>query len=110
MNRPGAMHRGLVAASFALLPLAMLAAPVAADFGYANSQCSRWLDPELAGEEMARRQWVLGYLTAFNRYGGKEITNTDPNVLMEKLREHCAAHPTDSLETAAEAMLTEIPH
>ena len=97
----------MMVASIALLPLAL---PAWADFGYANSQCSRWLDPELADEEMARRQWVLGYLTAFNRYSGQEITNTDPNELLKKLREHCVAHPTDSLETATETLLTGIEH
>jgi len=79
--------------------------PASADFGFANSQCSRWLDPEKADEEMARRQWVFGYLTASARYGNKDILNTDPNQLIERLRTHCQAHPTDSLETATEALI-----
>lgn len=95
-----------------LLPVLLLglfaAMPAAADFGYANSHCARLLDPELAGEEMARRQWVLGYLTAFNRYGEREITNTDPNAFIDKLRSYCQAHPGDTLETATEALLAQM--
>ena len=101
--RPALAPTLILAAAAIMAPLTAVA-----DFGFANSHCSRWLDPELADEEMARRQWVLGYLTAFNRYGGREITNTDPNALLEKLREHCAAHPKDSLEAATEALLSGI--
>ena len=79
--------------------------PVSADFGFANSQCSHWRDPDMADEEMARRQWVFGYLTASARYGDKDILNTDPNQFIEGLRQHCQAHPTDSLETATEALI-----
>ena len=79
--------------------------PASADFGFANSQCSRWMDPEKAVQEMARRQWVFGYLTATVRYGNKDILNSDPNKLIESLRAHCQSHPGDSLETATEALV-----
>ena len=79
--------------------------PVSADFGFANSQCSRWMDPEKADQEMARRQWVFGYLTATARYGNKDILNSDPNKLIESLRAHCQSLPGDSLETATEALV-----
>lgn len=85
--------------------LLVVSVSASADFGFANSQCSRWLDPAKADQEMARRQWVFGYLTAYTRYGSVAILNTDPNELVEKMRAHCRAHPTDSLETATEALL-----
>lgn len=90
-----AIRQGLAA-----LTLILASASAHADFGYANSQCSRWLDPELAGEEVARRQWVLGYLSAAARFGEKDLTYMDPNDALVRLRDHCAQHPTDSLETA----------
>ena len=102
-NRTAKPALALILAAALMVPFTAVA-----DFGFANSHCSRWLDPELADQEMARRQWVLGYLTAFNRYSGREITNTDPNALLEKLREHCVAHPKDTLETATEAVVSGI--
>jgi hypothetical protein len=88
----------------------MLAAAMqaSADFGFANSQCSHWLDPEMADQEMARHQWVFGYLTAAACYSNQELLNTDPNKLLKKLRERCNAHPTESLESATEALLGEL--
>ena len=85
--------------------MGLSAMPASADFGFANSQCSRWMDPDKADQEMARRQWVFGYLTASARYGDKDILNSDPNQLIERLRAHCQANPGDSLETATEALL-----
>lgn len=83
-------------------------APAArADFGFANSQCARWLDPSLASEEPARRQWLFGYLTGLARCGDRDLTYLDPDDAIARLRAFCAANPTQSLETA---VLTEIMH
>lgn len=92
-----------------LLAVTLLPPPAQADFGFANSGCARWLDPDLADQEFARRQWVFGYLSAYNRYGDRDITNTDPNEWIDTLRAHCSAHPRDSLESAAEALLLQLP-
>jgi len=86
-----------VALVFSLLLPAQL---VQADFGYANSKCSRWLDPVNAAEEPARRQWILGYLSAAARYADKDLSELNPNDALESTRRYCQSNPRSSLEAA----------
>ena len=73
---------------------------VQADFGYANSRCSRWLDPANVVEEPARRQWILGYLSAAARYAEKDLSELNPNDALDEAKRYCEENPRSSLETA----------
>lgn len=91
-----------------ILLMVLMTGQALADFGYANSHCRRWLAPEMASEEMARRQWMLGYVTAYARFGDEDILNQDPNSIVEALRIHCRAHPEHTLETTIMEVVVKI--
>ncbi|MEN8175121.1 MAG: hypothetical protein ABFS23_05130 [Pseudomonadota bacterium] len=100
-------YRALFLVGAGALLLAAGAAPQA-DFGYANSHCARWLDPENAAEEPARRQWIFGYLSAAARYGDKDLSTLDPNDAIARLQAYCGENPHESLEAAVlSVILTE---
>ncbi len=89
------------------LSLLLAAGSVQADFGFANSHCSKWLDPTLSEQAPQRNQWVLGYLTAAARYAGedKNLAYLDPSDALRRLQGFCKANPEFSLEAA---VMTEI--
>jgi hypothetical protein len=55
-------------------------------------------------------QWVLGFLSAFNRYGdgsGNVMQGTDNSGIYAWIDNYCAAHPLDSIVKAAMALVEE---
>ncbi|MCP5140865.1 MAG: hypothetical protein H6980_00765 [Gammaproteobacteria bacterium] len=89
--------------------LAVLAAtPASADFGYANSACWRFVESEAQAPDEAKRQWVLGYLSAAARYGEFDLLNSEPKDHLALVIGFCEANPKHSLEAAVRrAILNE---
>ena len=107
---PSVSHRAVLQAACLGL-LWACARGAQADFGYANSRCEHWLNPEKADQAPARRQWVLGYLTATMRFSEEyDLSTVDQSQAIAELRAYCKDHPRTSLETATqEAILSNLP-
>ena len=86
-----------------------------ADFGYANSACWRFVEsealvpdtqvpdkqaPDKQAQDEAKRQWVMGYLSAAARYGSFDLVNSDPKEHLAAVLGFCVANPKHSLEAA----------
>jgi hypothetical protein len=62
-------------------------------------------------DSLHQTSWVQGFLTAFNYYTsetGSVEKGTDPNGIFAWIDNYCAAHPLDTIATAATALVTEL--
>ncbi len=112
------MARALVLAAVLLLG-ANAAARAADSQGYYTIQgvgletCEVWLGERLSDGPTAwyHQQWVLGYVTAFNRWVYKD-TNVAVNVGTDKLfawlDEYCHRNPQENLSLATEALVGQL--
>jgi hypothetical protein len=81
--------------------------------GWGPQSCAAWTKIQ-AGEPRdvdAPRQWVLGFVSAFNAYESPtgDVTKTaDTNGLFAWIDNYCAAHPLDKISTATMALISEL--
>ena len=112
------MARALVL-SAALLLSASAPARAADPQGYYTIQgvgletCEVWLGERLSDGPTAwyHQQWVLGYITAFNRWvyeGSNVAVNVGPDKLFEWLDEYCHRNPRQTLSLATEALVGQL--
>lgn len=81
--------------------------------GEGNTSCGSWLeqrrDAELWRNESA---WVLGYLTAVNRYvwhGGPNIMkDIAPEAIERWMDAHCSASPLDNIKDSTDLLMNEL--
>lgn len=79
-------------------------------FGAGAESCGTWT-AEKANNERGRLEdlvWALGWVSAYNRYydpSGNIAAGTDSDGIGAWIDNYCAAHPFDSLGTAAEALI-----
>lgn len=74
--------------------------------GSGGVSCGAWTAAERTHSNEGRRQWLLGWVSAYNFYqlqlDGADISKgTDANGLFAWVDNFCAAHPLDQLATAA---------
>ena len=109
------MARALVLAA-AILLSANSTAHAADPQGYSTIQgvglenCEVWLGERLSDGPTAwyHQQWVLGYVTAFNRWvhdGSDVAINLPTDKLFEWLDEYCHRNTEQNLSLATEAMV-----
>ena len=81
--------------------------------GVGQESCEIWLGERLANGPTAwyHQQWVLGYITAFNRwtYDGTNVAaKVGPDKLFLWLDEYCHRNPQQDLSSAAEALVAQL--
>src|SRR4029079_7554799 len=82
--------------------------------GYGNSSCGDWTSTRKMGvtwEMGARGRWVLGYVTAVNRFGAfsSDISKgTDADGLWAWIDNYCAQHPLENLAEATDNLVLEL--
>jgi hypothetical protein len=112
------MARALVLAA-AFLVGAHTAAGAADSRGFYDAQgvgqesCEIWIGERLSNGPTAwyHQQWVLGYVTAFNRwaYDGRNVAdNVGPDKLFAWLDEYCHHNPQQNLSSATEALVSKL--
>jgi hypothetical protein len=81
--------------------------------GAGAESCGTWV-AEIGTNPGAREnhQWVLGYVTAFNRFGlGTDADvskGADPPGLIAWIDNYCRTHPLDTVETGAARLIDEL--
>ncbi len=102
------------------LYLSTIAGVVGADVvtvqGVGQQSCEVWSDERqtaLATGTLAwyHEQWVLGYITAFNRWVHDDsdvAVNLSDDKLFAWLDQYCAENPQQILSVAAEALISEL--
>lgn len=78
--------------------------------GVGKDDCEAWLSERQSDGPIAwyTQQWVLGYLTAFNRwvYNGSDVaTNLNSEKLFAWIDEYCHRNPRQNLSLATEALV-----
>jgi hypothetical protein len=81
--------------------------------GQGTTSCGEWTKArtEKQWPEVAKVNWLMGYLTAFNIWGAgpSDISEgTDPEGVGAWIDNYCAQHPLDSLAKAAEQLIYEL--
>ena len=98
-------------------------------WGAGNISCGKWFqdrrfDPGSAAftpnqqtvDLVTEKSWVVGFLSAFNRYGWTGIdvaSETDFDGLYAWIDTYCTAHPNERLSVATEALIATLqasPH
>ena len=81
--------------------------------GVGTITCAEWTKE--ARQPLAKSQnqaWLLGYLTAFNRFGtdvtGDVMGKTSNKEALEWFDNYCVEHATDSVNRAAGALILEL--
>lgn len=88
----------------------------AADYAYTTwgagrGSCGTWTNPANPGMNVQNRAWVLGFVSAFNRYGmtpspnADIATGTDARGLLAWVDRYCREHPISSIAVAAEQLI-----
>jgi hypothetical protein len=79
-------------------------------FGQGANSCGAWLSER--NTAFANEAWVLGFVTAFNRYGLHEDVNVAPRTdykgMLAWIDNYCRQNPLTSLAKAAEALVFEL--
>jgi hypothetical protein len=96
-----------------LFPIAPIAAQEEAVLGQGNVPCGAWLserrDDQLQGAN--RIAWVLGYVTAFNKYESEPAGDVSGGMSTEEIKVwidgHCSQYPNDNLYRASDAFVDE---
>ena len=81
--------------------------------GVGLESCEVWLGERLSDGPTAwyHQQWVLGYITAFNRWvhnGSNVAVNIAPDKLFAWIDEYCHRNPRQSLSLATEALVEKL--
>lgn len=81
--------------------------------GVGLESCEIWLGERRANGPTAwyHQQWVLGYITAFNRwaYNGSNVAvNVGTDKLFAWLDEYCNHNPKQNLSTATEELVAKL--
>lgn len=81
--------------------------------GVGQETCEVWLGERLSDGPTAwyHQQWVLGYITAFNRWvyeGSNVADNVAPGKLFEWLDEYCHRNPRQTLALATETLVEKL--
>lgn len=103
----------LLAHCLLLFSIAPIAAQEEAVLGQGNVPCGAWLsehrDDQL--QEASRIAWVLGYVTAFNKYESEPAGDVSGGMGTEEIKVwidgHCSQHPNDNLYRASDAFVDE---
>ena len=108
-------HTLMIAAILLLLTCAeTVAQNTIYGYGYGNSSCGAWLEARRQNNpaSVGMRNWVLGFLTAYNLYGspgrGDVLHGTDAEGAWAWLDKHCRDNPTESLFNAAERLIKHL--
>ncbi|WP_457355332.1 hypothetical protein [Sphingomonas sp. UYP23] len=101
------------AASAVSSPVATTAPAGPVTYGAGHKFCSEWSAAEVKADQSdyyANRFWVAGFMSAYNWYVstdgfdiGRGLTPSDMKTFMH---DRCAAHPTETVATAAAQLLT----
>jgi hypothetical protein len=81
--------------------------------GAGTASCGQWTAYRKPGDLLAAafESWLMGYLSAFATFqeGGREILGgTDNMAFVGWVSNFCKAHPLDSINSAALALVTEM--
>ena len=81
--------------------------------GEGNTSCGSWLEQRKDSRAWKNEAaWMLGYLTAINRYvwrGGSNIMkDTDPEGIEKWMDLHCAANPLDNIKVSTDLLFNEL--
>jgi hypothetical protein len=81
--------------------------------GPGGSSCGTWTESRKDAVAGANNvSWMLGYVTAYGRYGWSLSSNvaadTDNIGLVAWMDNYCAAHPLEEIEDAAHALVLEL--
>ena len=82
--------------------------------GISGKSCGDWTTERKKGESwevVARMSWVLGYVTAVNRFGpwsSNVAAGTDANGLLAWIDNYCTQHPLEDIETAGGLLVAEL--
>lgn len=87
--------------------------------GAGGFPCGQWvLDHESSGRDARAlaqidEAWVGGFLTGYNKWGGggrEDILGKSPDLsqAMRWITDYCETHPSDSIQTAASALIGDV--
>jgi hypothetical protein len=82
--------------------------------GAGNFSCGKWSNERRSQSVsgLSAAQWVLGYVSAANRFllthDGDVAKNTDNAALLAWLDNYCSAHPLDNLNVASGRLILEL--
>jgi hypothetical protein len=81
--------------------------------GVGLENCEIWLGERLANGPTAwyHQQWVLGYITAFNRWaydGSNVAVNVGTDKLFAWIDEYCHRNPQQNLSLATEELVAQL--
>ncbi len=99
----------LIAGSLLFVLTAKIDAQGLGVLGQGNVSCSSWLENHTSND--ARTAWILGYVTAFNRYGSSKPSDVSQGTTAEEMmgfiNNYCRNHPTDNLYRASAALVDQ---
>ena len=82
------------------------------NFGAGVDSCGTWLAEKGTMLGNLNNMWVLGFITAFNRYALVTDRNvalgTNADGMVAWIDNYCRAHPLDSIATTAENLTGEL--
>lgn len=84
------------------------------NLGEGTTSCGQWLDKRKADPDrvLPEAAWTLGYVTAASRFRKLGAPNFLYGVrgggFDHWLDNYCSAHPLDNMQTAAEALVSEL--
>ena len=78
-------------------------------YGAGADSCEKWISTGKRDELFfARANWVLGYLTAVNRYARTPPKPTGADAVEIWLDNYCESHPLEDLDKAAAILVAEL--
>jgi hypothetical protein len=82
--------------------------------GHGASSCGQWVTDRRLNNISANsdRAWLLGYITAFNEFGGQPSGNVTAGVDVEGMvtwmDNYCQHHPLETISTGAYHLVDEL--
>jgi hypothetical protein len=104
----------LFVAGYLLLVVTAVAAQEHGVLGHGNVSCRSWLNERKGDDAQAssRIAWILGYVTAFNKYGSKPEGDVSggksTKEIMAWIDSYCGQHPSANLYGASAALVDEL--
>lgn len=79
-------------------------------YGWGSESCGRWLEVRRTGPggDATLRQWVLGYVTAYNTFvakSGDALKSADSSTIMVLVDRECTADPRMGIAPAVAATI-----
>jgi hypothetical protein len=71
--------------------------------------CGTWSAEQNMAKRSARESWLMGVVTGYNLYRSSEaVSAPDTKAMLVWVDRYCAAHPLETLPTAALALINEL--